>query len=821
VVDTASEQAAVDEAASHGFSVIQPGDLKLGAAIQAGIAALAQRPNWIWILHDDSAPEPEALRQLAKAAEISPSVAMIGPKLLKWDHPIEIQQLGLTATKTGRPFLQVANQYDQGQHDSAADTLSVSTAGMLISLGLWEKLGGLDDTSPAFAQDLELGIRARAAGFRVIVEPSARVHHAGLSMAGQRSRRWLGGTRRQGLSRAHIHVASTLLPLWSVLLLYLALPLLAVASIPANLLAKTPGRSLGQFTGWLWAWLTVGSRFAARSRTRRLGSLSPIGTLLATRDQIRARRRDDVEIEVEPKNPVRGLFSSGSILLALVPLAFALTRFPTAAISAEHVSPIGRSLEGIWLSVSSQTLSYLDGVSAPSDPFNWFFALVALFAPTNPNLALATFVFAAPALVCISAWLTLGIFSTRPWVRSSAALLLALSPQVQELANSAAVVELAAIISLLFATFFLYQSVHAFNSARAWRWMALAGLTGAVLAISSPLLFALLFLIAIWIGSARPARLAILLWFVIPGFVLLLPWLGELGLQILSSSSARITLPAWDLLDYAILGICGLLLVLAFGLGRISISLGLALMAALIMVATRVELLAGFAELTVLLVAVGAAALAEIIERAGEKTYRATIGGALVAALGSGLWFGALATPAYALVGERQMPALVVAQADVDPGTRVLVIDLGSKTRVDFVWGDGRAQEKVALRYASSSSGSSFRPLLAQLSGSLLAGNPDGLSELLQATSTDFVLLRGDADQVAAARVTISSSGLFQDSGETEFGVLLRSLIQSPGAVSADHPLRQVQLAALAAFSLLALPTVATVRGSRRVGGRR
>ena len=66
---------------------------------------------------------------------------MIGPKLLSWEKPIEIQQMGLTLTQTGKPFLLVSREYDQGQHDSTGDTLAVSTAGMLVSLGLWQKLG--------------------------------------------------------------------------------------------------------------------------------------------------------------------------------------------------------------------------------------------------------------------------------------------------------------------------------------------------------------------------------------------------------------------------------------------------------------------------------------------------------------------------------------------------------------------------------------------------------------------------------------------------------------------------------------------------------
>jgi hypothetical protein len=145
---------------------------------------------------------------------------------------------------------------------------------------------------------------------------------------------------------------------------------------------------------------------------------------------------------------------------------------------------------------------------------------------------------------------------------------------------------------------------------------------------------------------------------------------------------------------------------------------------------------------------------------------------------------------------------------------------LGEEIDVDFLWGDGRSQERISYRYAINPTDSSFRVLLAQLAGSVLAGNPDGVPQLLSATSTDFVLLTGNAAEVAAARVAVTSTALFQESGETEHGLLFRALAASPGENLIDHPDRQWQLALLAVFLLLALPSMATIRGSRRVRGR-
>nr|MCU0266891.1 glycosyltransferase [Actinomycetes bacterium] len=43
--------------------------------------------EWLWLLHDDCAPHPEALRALLAVADDSPSVGIVGPKVLGWSDP--------------------------------------------------------------------------------------------------------------------------------------------------------------------------------------------------------------------------------------------------------------------------------------------------------------------------------------------------------------------------------------------------------------------------------------------------------------------------------------------------------------------------------------------------------------------------------------------------------------------------------------------------------------------------------------------------------------------------------------------------------------
>ena len=824
VVDTAGEDAVVSLAAKYEFSIIQPGDIKLGAAIDAGIMALGAQPNWVWILHDDSAPEPKALEQLARAAEISPSVAVIGPKLLRWDKPIEIQQMGLTVTSSGKPFLLVSQEYDQGQHDSTGDTLAVSTAGMLVSLGLWQTLGGLNDSSPVFAQDLEFCLKARASGFRVVVEASARVHHAGLSMASKRRKSWVGGNRRQGLSKAHIHLATATLPLALVIPLYLLLPVAFLISIPKHLLSKEPGRIYGQFTGWLWAWLTAPQRFAARKQLRSAGSLAATRGLYASRAQIVRRRSLRYEYEpITAQQETRGIPASGALWFALLPLIASTPLWPLGPMGGDNLRALGRSLESVWLATTGAGLPYLDGVALPAEPFNWLYLLLALFAPAAPSIALSIYLFMAPTLVYLATWFLLGTVSQRPLVRILPALLMALSPIVIGLQQSGGVVELTAIISLALSGRLLVSAGTAFSPARSWRWVALAGLTGALLAISSPVLFGILLLGSVALIAARPQRAFTLVWFGLPGIALLLPWLAaatDISPPLsLVTSSARLLAGEPDVFSIALLALVAIGGVAALLFGRTWLAVAVWLGAGVIVITQALLPIAGQQEMLAALLLMGLVATADVASGLTGRVAGSLVSVFALGVAGFGGFLGLSNNPEVRPVSDRQLPALVVAFADVDEMTRTLRLEVGEKIEAELVWGDGLSQDEVNLLYEQTLPDSSLSVTVAQLAGSLVSGNPTDVGQLMRATSVDFVLLApGDHPARSEAEVALSTIAVLQSSGESEFGVLYRLDDLQPGeGAQSTSDFAAIQLGLLAAYLLLSIPTPATIRGYRKV----
>ena len=138
--------------------------------------------QWWWILHEDSAPEPECLDELIQAAAVGKTIGAVGVKQMSWDGS-RLLELGIFATASARRLERIGDDdIDQGQHDGTSDVLGVGTAGLFISAEAYEAVGGFDAALGPFGDGLDLGRRLHLAGYRVIVAPKARVRHARVSL---------------------------------------------------------------------------------------------------------------------------------------------------------------------------------------------------------------------------------------------------------------------------------------------------------------------------------------------------------------------------------------------------------------------------------------------------------------------------------------------------------------------------------------------------------------------------------------------------------------------------------------------------------------
>jgi GT2 family glycosyltransferase len=136
------------------------------------------RTEWIWLLHDDCEPAPDALEQLLHGAAEVKSAAVLGPKIMDWADRQVILEAGVTIDTVGRRITGIElREVDQGQHDGDRDSLAVGSAGMLVRRDVWDEVGGFDTAMSLFREDVDFCWRVHAAGYRVRVITSAVAYH--------------------------------------------------------------------------------------------------------------------------------------------------------------------------------------------------------------------------------------------------------------------------------------------------------------------------------------------------------------------------------------------------------------------------------------------------------------------------------------------------------------------------------------------------------------------------------------------------------------------------------------------------------------------
>lgn len=179
VIDAASEVPVRDRVAAVFPSALvrrleeNPG---YGAATNEAVKMVQGAP-FLLLCHDDVELAPDTVRILVEEAYRS-NAGLVGPKLVRWDAPREILQLGLAVDKTGYASPRIERgEFDQEQHDSVRDVFALPSGCLLVRADLYQALGGFDEAIDYLGDDVDLCWRAQVAGARIVVAPEARVCH--------------------------------------------------------------------------------------------------------------------------------------------------------------------------------------------------------------------------------------------------------------------------------------------------------------------------------------------------------------------------------------------------------------------------------------------------------------------------------------------------------------------------------------------------------------------------------------------------------------------------------------------------------------------
>ncbi|TDC70107.1 glycosyltransferase [Actinomadura sp. GC306] len=385
------------------------------------------RTEWIWLLHDDSAPAPDALAHLLRTADTDPNVAVLGPKVRDWADRHVLRELGVTVDAAGRRQTGLdRREFDQGQHDGVRDVLAVSSAGMLVRRDVWDRLGGFDVEYGIFRDDLDFCWRVHAAGYRVVTASDAVVYHA---EAARRGLREIGMTaehpsRRDRRNALHTLLANQPLPamvralarnVWASLVhaLYLVLtkrPAAAREEVRALAdVLRDPGR-LRRARAARTDGRTRAHRSIRRFQARRVVLRR---TVEAAAEYLAAHERDREDIDEEPGSrepgPVRRFLARPGVLLVLALAALAVAAERSLLTAAGRLG--GGALVPAWGGASDLWAQYLSGwhpvglgSDAGSPPYVGVLAVVSTVLFGKPWLAVSVLLLGSVPLAGLTAY---------------------------------------------------------------------------------------------------------------------------------------------------------------------------------------------------------------------------------------------------------------------------------------------------------------------------------------------------------------------------------------------------------------------------------
>ncbi|MHC5795271.1 glycosyltransferase family 2 protein [Lacisediminihabitans sp. FW035] len=834
-VDAGSSDRTAELLAASGPTqlVTTTGKVDFGGAVDRAltVAAPAESVNdWLWLLAHDNAPQPAALEALLGAVEIAPSVAVAGPKLMRWDEPDVIAEYGETMTYYGASIPLVEGELDQAQHDVRSDVLGVAAGGMLVRRTLWTALGGFDPALPSVDAALDFSVRARLAGFRVVVVPGAKVaSDGGPEMFGRAtvSDRRRASTRRAAqLHRRLVYAPAAALPFH-----WLSLLPLAIIRAFGQLLAKRPGAVGGELSSALSA-AFGGSRIgpARRSlkRTKRVGwaSIAPLRMPPAAVRERRAQARDAgrTQSAVVVTEARAGFVTNGGLWVVLLAGIIGLISWGSLigapSLTGGAMAPLSETVHQLWSHVGYGWREIGVGFAGAADPFSYVLAVLGSITFWSPSFSLVLLYLLALPLAALGAWFAARQLGTRASLPALAAFLWAIAPPLTGALGGG---HLGAVFAHLLLPWLVLAAL---NAPRSWAASAGAALLFAAIAASAPSLVpALVIALLAWI-VARPRSIHRLLGIPIPAVALFAPLIVQQALRgnllgLFADPGVPAPTASGTPLHLALLSPSAGL----DGWAAVASSSGLPGVSAFVIVAALLLPVGVLALLALFVPGSRRAIPSMIIALLGFATAVAAshlqvshLGSAAVGIwTGSGLslfWLGLVASVLIALdaigrfaipvgiltavtttllvlpmlgsvllkttpveAGARILPAVVTAEADEHPrvGTLVLTPQPDGGLAATVQRGSGSTLDDQSTLAATSTTPDATSRRVATVAGNLASRSGFDAGPELTKLSIGFVLLTPDATAVhKRTSEALDSNALFAPVGATDNGLLWR-----------------------------------------------
>ncbi len=279
VVDNASSDRSCEVAmafSERGVRLIRQ-TRNLGFAGGNNVGIRQARGDWIALINNDAVAEPDWLENLAAVVSHKEKVGMCASRILLLGDDL-IDKAGHLMYADGQNRGRGTGERDRGQYDKTEEAFFPDGCAALYRRELLRDVGGFDEDFFAYADDADLGVRARLRGWKCLYAPRAVVHHHQSATSGNYSEQKVYWVER---NRIWLAVKSFPLPL------LLLNPLLTANRLLWNSLAAASGRGAAanfrRNVSWPLLFLTLARAYR--------DALRGLPAMWSKRRRIRARRR--------------------------------------------------------------------------------------------------------------------------------------------------------------------------------------------------------------------------------------------------------------------------------------------------------------------------------------------------------------------------------------------------------------------------------------------------------------------------------------------------------------------------------------------------
>lgn len=141
-------------------------------------AALENGAEYVLILNNDTEVDPSLIRELVAVCEADHSCGISTPKMYFMNPPNLIWFAGSNVNLwTGSSNHVGCGEIDHGQFDAVTEPAFATGCCLLVRANLLKKLGGFDESFFIYSEDVDLSLRYRKAGYRIVFNPRAKLWH--------------------------------------------------------------------------------------------------------------------------------------------------------------------------------------------------------------------------------------------------------------------------------------------------------------------------------------------------------------------------------------------------------------------------------------------------------------------------------------------------------------------------------------------------------------------------------------------------------------------------------------------------------------------